>query len=318
MKKIAILLLFAAYSSLFVMNNRCTHPETASFSEEKLTFKNDSSALFRSDKRYFILVPGDTAFFIGTYSCTLIVNGIINPNLTRTDSLYFRTITLDTTSLFENYNGFIVYPQIYQMSHTFSTLAFNETIRYFTKNDTAILQIAYEDQNKRYFLPDHQQKVMPRILVMGKMGYFDTDTTNVPSNNKWYTSPIIRQPVFSSQGTITFGGVSYAPEAIAFPVSPKQNSSVPYLINGIEYKNGTFLKTELTLIGNIMENGQVVEISGTIIITRTYFTERGMIDQRIVSSIVKEYSDGTIEIKKEKSYVSRPDTARVYPDSEYP
>lgn len=318
MKKIIFLLLSILLTAVVVTNQQCSHPEVISFSEETLTFQHDSSSLFQSDKRYFILVPGDTAYLCGYQSCTLFVNGIVNNDSTSSDSLYFRTITLDTSSTLGQFSGKLVYPQKYQMSTDFANLSTNEVTRYFTKNDTAVLQLGYDYKGKTQLFPNHQQKVIPRILVMGKMGYFDTDTTSVPSTNKWYTTPLILQPIFSDKGTITFEGFSYAPEAIAFPVNPKQNSSVPYRINGVDYKNGTFLKTKHTITGNIMEKGKVVALYGTVDITRTYFTERGLIDQRMTTLLQKTFSDGTVEIRKKMSYVSRPDTAKIYPESEYP
>ncbi len=294
---------------------RCSHPETVMISEPELVLPRDSSAIFRSDKRYFVLVPGDTALFGGTKACTLLVNGIIQQGETSFDSLYFRTITLDTKT--ETFGGtsYTVYPQKYQYGPSISKITQDETVRYFTINDTATLQLAYEYKGKQHLFAENKQKVFPRLLDMGKFGWFQSDTTTIPTTHKWSTSPLIRQPLRSNQGTLSFVGYTYAPEAIAYPVSPKQISSNPYKINGIEFKNGSYINSVYSLEGEITEDDEIVNVHGAITIKRTYFVDRGLVDQSLHSAIRKDFSNGTTELRIEQSYIARIDTARIFDET---
>ncbi len=316
MKKTIGFMIFFLGSILFIISN-CNNPEILSVYDKQFNLTNDSSVIYQSDRRYFILVPQDTAFFCGIQSCTLLVNGIVNADSTKSDSLYFRTITLDTTSLSINYKNYTVFPQIYQWGRSIDELKRSGIKRYFHMNDTAILQIAYAStlNNELHSIPGYKQKVFPRILYIGKFGYFETDSTNAPSNNKWYTSPIIEQPISTYTGNISFEGFSVAPEPIAYPITPKLDSGPPYHINGFKYRHGVFIKTLYTLSGDIRENNKVARISGVVKITRTFFVDRGMIDQLINTSIQKRFSDGTVEIKRKTSYISRPDLAKTYPET---
>lgn len=323
---------------LFFAINRCNHPETNSVSTMELVITDDSSAIYMLDKRYFILIPGDTALFYGSKRCTVIINGIIDTCIN--DSAYFRTITLDREEQTVDNRRQFVYPQHYQYCSSFKeidtdSIPPNNTItRYFVKNDTAILQIAYRtykydtikdttsDVIKKsitltgtlHNLPINKRKVIPKTLEVGKYGWLQTDTTNVPTNNKWYTSPLIENPVSFSEGYISFEGFSVAPKGIALPgvMDPA------YTVNGVIYANGVFIKTYYSIEGEIFEDNKNITIAGNVLITRTYFTDRGLIDQLINTTIQKTYSD-TIQIIKETIYVARgPEGAKNYPETIYP
>lgn len=339
MKRKYLYLLSGICALLFFTLNRCNHPETSSVSGTEFIITGDSSAIYLLDKRYFVLIPGDTALFYGSKRCTVIVNGTLDTCIN--DSAYLRTITLDREERIINNRHQFVYPQHYQYCSSFkeidtASLPPDNTItRYFVKNDTAVLQIAYRtykydttrdagnDVIKKsitltstlHDLPPNKQKVLPKTLEVGKYGWLQTDTTNVPTNNKWQASPLIKNPLSFSKGTVSFEGFSVAPQGIALPgVDP---TSV-YTVNGVIYGNGVFIKTYYSIEGEIFEDGKNITVAGTVLITRTYFTDRGLVDQLINTTIRRSYSD-TIQIIKETMYVARgPEGAKIYPDIEYP
>lgn len=298
---------------LFFTGNSCNYPETVSTIDAELILPPDSSIIYKFTRHYFINVPGDTALFYGARSCTVTVNGIIT-SITN-DSSYLRTITQEGTSININDTGHFVYPQLYQQSSTFSRINENTITRYFEKTDSATLQVAYHSNDIMNYPEKNRQIVMPRTLIIGLYGWFDTDTTDIPMNNRWPTSPIIKTPLSSSSGAIKLDGHSVATKVIALPKSGENK----YLVNGVKYENGILVKSYFTVYGETIENSKIVRILGTITITRAYFLGMGLIDQLMNTSIEKVFSDGTVEIIRETVYVARgPEGAKKYSDNEIP
>jgi hypothetical protein len=300
---------------LAVAYNGCNHPETIALTGSDYLLPKDSSLLFQVNRRYFILVPGDTAFFSGTRRCSVFVNGVINETLTEFDSVYFRTITLAKDTMMFNGAPYTVYPQLYQMSNKVAALNTGDILRYFLKNDTAVLQIAYIENGVMNYLPAGKQKVFPRYLEFGKFGYLQNDSTPISSNHRWAASPLIKLPITAVNGPLVLEGYSIAPEAIAYPLKLGGDYGKPYTVNGITYRDGVFIITNFIINGSSNEQDAIVRISGTIKITGTYFTNRGMVDQLINSSIQKTYENGAIETKRETIYFVRPEPAKTYPDT---
>jgi len=313
MKKSTLSALIIFISLLAGGYNGCNHPETIALTGSEYILPRDSSVLFQVNRRYFILVPGDTAFFNGTRQCSVFVNGVIREN--SADSVYFRTITLDKDTMVINGLKYIVFPQLYQMSNKLSTIESGEIKRYFLKNDTAVLQIACTENGVMNYLPAGKQKVFPRYLEIGKFGYLQSDTTPISSNHRWAASPLIQLPDLAVNGQLTVEGYSIAPEAIAYPLKIGGDYGKPYTVNGITYKDGAFILTTFIISGSSNEQGETIRINGYIKITGTYFTNRGMVDQLINSSIQKTYENGTIETTRETTYFVRPDLAKTYPDT---
>ncbi len=314
--KLRKIVLFGIVGVLYFTGNQCNIPETITTTGLEIQLPPDTDTItdtiYQFTKRYFVVVPGDTALFYGTKKCTTSVNGNITSYYD--DSVYFRTITLEGTSIEINDTLHLVYPQLYQTGKTLATINRNTITRYLVKTDTAILQVAYEDNGTRYYLQNGRQIVMPRTLVIGPFGSFVTDSTDIPMNNTWPTSPLIENP-FKSSKTIRFEGYSIAKKTIALP----RSSDPPYLIAGISYTNGISVKSYYSISGERVENGKIVRIAGTTVVTRTYFTERGIIDQLEVTAIQKIFSDGTIERTRERVYVTRgPEGVKIYSESEYP
>lgn len=156
---------------------------------------------------------------------------------------------------------------------------------------------------------------MPRTVIVGPYGWFDTDSTTVPYNNKWPTSPLVKAPITTSSESITFDGYSVATRVICLTPKPTEN---PYIINGVAYQNGMFVKSYFVIHGEIFEEGELVRVLGSVQVTRAYFTERGIIDQLTVSYMQKSYSDGSVEIIRERIYVARPEEAPKYSEDVYP
>lgn len=304
----------------------CTYPETIAESETDLQLTSDSSTIYKLDKRYFLLIPGDTATFYGSKSCSLYTNGELESN---SQTPYFlRTITYPTYDTSINSIRYFVYPQRY---HYTSSLADfergtaatqNLSTRYFIRHDSAVIQVKSTTytttgttmDSSVHALAEHQQKVIPRLIEVGHYGWFQSDSTSVPTTNKWYTSPLIEHPFYTYREQVSFEGFSVSPEPIVLPGSTDK----PYTVSGVEYTNGIFVNSYYTLKGSIVEKGSPVELAGKVTIVRTYFTDRGMIDQSIDMVVQKTYANKT-QIIKESSYVSRgPEGARVYPEKDYP
>lgn len=298
---------------LFFIGNSCNYHDTVSSANAEFILPPDSGTIYQLTKRYFVAIPGDTALFYGSRQCTVTTNGIITS--TTDDSAYLRTITLTGEYMEIDDTLHYVYRQLYQQSSTFADINKNTTIRFLEQTDSALLQVAYIENWKMHYTEKSRQVVMPRTVIVGLYGWYDTDSTSVPTNNKWPTSPLIRNPATSSNGNILFDGYSVASRVVALPKSGEPL----YLINGVEYSNGICVKTYYSISGEIIENGMRVNILGSVQITRTYFTERGIIDQLIITYIQKIFSDGSIEITREKIYVARgPEGAKKYSENEYP
>lgn len=306
--KIIFVLVFSVIQ-LFI-GNMCNIPETITIFDAEIVLPPDTGAIYKFTKFYFILVPGDTALFYGTHNCTISVNGIITHCIN--DSAYLRTITREGVTIDVDDSLHFVYPQLYQQSSTFKEIHDNTITRYLEKSDSATLQVAYEENGKISYLDKKKLIVMPRTLVIGPYAQYVTDSTDIPTNNTWPASPLIKCPIVSTQGTICFDGYSVATKVINLPKSGEN----PYIINGNEYRNGIFVKSYYIISGETIEDDKIVHIAGTTIITRTYFTERGMIDQLTLTSIQKIFSDGSVERIRETIYVARgPEGAKKYSEN---
>ncbi len=311
MKIKAIILLLTVLFASFV-GFECNYPETVSVSS-KFTLASDSTVLYQFVKHYFILVPGDTALFYGTRKCTTTVNGVITAVVN--DSAYLRTITYGKTVISINDTPHVVHPQLHQYSSTFAAINENTQTRYFEKTDSATLQIAYVDKGVTRYPEEGRRIVMPKRLLVGEYGWFDTDSTSVPMNNAWKTSPLVQPPLGSLAEAVTFKGFSIATGVISLPKSSK----IGYTVNGNEYKDGIFVKSYFTISGETKEQNLIVRIGGSIMITRTYFVRTGLIDQLMRTSIQKTYSDGSVEKMKETLYVARgPEGAKQFSDKDLP
>ena len=298
---------------LFFIGNSCNYHDTVSSPNADFILPPDSGTIYRFTKRYFVAIPGDTALFYGSRRCTVTTNGVIT-SITN-DSAYFRTITLPIDSIPLDDTLHRVYPQLYQHSSTFADINGNTITRYLEQTDSALLQVAYKENGQMHYTEKSRQVVMPRTVIVGLYGWYDTDSTSVPTNNKWPTSPLIRNPVASLTGNILFDGYSVAHRVIALPKSGEPL----YLINDVEYSNGICVKSYYSISGEIIENGKRLNVLGSVQITRAYFTERGIIDQLIITFIQKIFSDGSIEVTREKTYVARgPEGAKKYSENEYP
>lgn len=311
--RVIIFLLTCTAFLLFFIGNSCNYHDTIPSSNAEFILPPDSGTIYQLTKRYFVAIPGDTALFYGSRQCTVTTNGIVT-SITD-DSAYFRTITLQGEYIEIDDALHYVYRQLYQQSSSFTEIDKNTTVRFLEQTDSALLQVAYIEHGKKHYTEKNRQVVMPRTVIVGPYGWFDTDSTSVPINNKWPTSPLIKCPIVSEHGSIHFDGYSVATKAIALPGSGER----PYLINGYAYSNGIYVKTYYSIGGEIIENNMSVIVLGGIHIIRTYFTEMGIIDQLIMTFIQKVYSDGSVEVIRERTYVARgPEGAKRYSENEYP
>ena len=307
------LLLVGVVLTLFILGNSCNYHESITPVTAEFILPPDSSAIYRMTKRFFVVVPGDTALFYGSRQCTVTTNGIIT-DIT-SDSSYLRTITLQGTYIELDDTLHYIYPQYYQQSSTFEKINEDTIIRYFEQTDSATLQVAYEENGTMHYIEKSRRMTMPRTVIVGPYGWFDTDSTTVPYNNKWPTSPLVKAPITTSSESITFDGYSVATRVICLTPKPTEN---PYIINGVAYQNGMFVKSYFVIHGEILEEGELVRVLGSVQVTRAYFTERGIIDQLTVSYMQKSYSDGSVEIIRERIYVARPEEAPKYSEDVYP
>jgi hypothetical protein len=293
------LILFGIIILLLFLKNNCSYSDSITGTSTQFTLSPDSGAIFKLTHHYFILVPGDTALFYGYRNCTTTVNGVISS--CTNDSAYLRTITLEGKTITINDSTYAVFPQLYQQSSTFEKINENTITRYFKKTDSMTLQIAYEEKGRIYPLEKDKRIVMPRTVIIGPYGWFDTDSTKVPVNNKWPASPLIRKPVISDQGDFLFNGYSVATK----PIALQGTNENAYHINGHNYTDGMFVKTYYSLSGDAVENNMVIRTLGSVVVTRSYFINRGIIDISIVTSLQRTYSNGTVEMKRETVYVAR-------------
>ncbi len=292
------LLVIVAVLQMFT-GNRCNIPETITTSEAEITLPSDTGSLFKHTKLYFVLVPGDTALFYGAHQCTMSTNGIIDTVIS--DSSYLRTITLQGRPLNFNDTLRFVFPQLYQQSSSFAAINENTVIRYMEKTDSATLQVAHEEKGAITYLDKNKQVVFPRTVLIGPYAQFVTDSTNIPTTNTWHASPLIKCPVASSQGKISFEGYRIAAKVIAL----SEPGSISYTVNGNDYDDGFFAKTYYAISGETIEDDKVVRVAGTVVVIRSYFKEIGLVDQETHISIQKIFSNGVIERQRERIYVAR-------------
>ena len=296
---IRILVLLGMTLVIVVGKYGCSYSDSITGVDTQFTLPPDSGTIYRLTHHYFALVPGDTAMFYGFRNCTTTVNGVIS-SCTR-DSAYFRTITLEGKTITVNDSTYAVYPQLYQQCSTFSAINENTITRYFKTTDSMILQIAYEADGILYPLEKEKRTVMPRTVIIGPYGWYATDSTEVPFNNKWTASPLIKRPFINVPGDIRFNGYCVAVKPIALE-GMNENA---YHINGHNYTDGMFVKTYYAISGDAVEDGKVVRALGTVVVTRSYFINRGIIDISIVTSLQRTFSDGTVEMKRERVYLAR-------------
>lgn len=312
-KQTFALLATATVIVFLLSGSGCNYSETFSMANAELKLSSDSSTIYRFTKHYFLLVPGDTALFYGNRACTTIVNG--NAVSIIYDSLYFRTITCKGERLSVDDTLYFVFPQLYQYSSSFAQIDEHTTTRYFYRSDSAIHQVAYKENGMLAYTPKRSRMVIPRTLILGPCGWLDTDTSKVSFNNKWHTSPLIPGPVTYTKGDVLFDGFSVAARVIALPQSSESN----YFVNGVLYQNGALIKSYYTISGQYIQNDQAITVSGGVLITQAYFAGRGLVDQLIQTTIKRVFSDGTVEITKERSYVARgPEGAKIFSDNDIP
>ncbi len=289
---------------LFITGNRCNYSDMPTITNSKLTQTQSNDTIYQLTKRFFLLFPGDTALLYGTRTCTTITDGDASMY---NESLYLRTITLHPYFMWINKTKHLVFPQVYQQNSSYDSLARNSVIRYFEIEDTAIMQLACKENGVMHYFEKNRQKVIPITI---EVGYFDTVES---SKNKWPASPLIQNPVSIAQGSIWFTGHSLAKKGLAL------NWGQYYLVNGYEYQVGVRLKTYHSISGNGIEDNKSVSYLGTVIVTRSYFKDIGLVDQKMTSIIFKKFSDGTEIIIKEHIILERgPEGAKVYNDWEIP
>ncbi len=307
MKKVGFILFFTVLMMLVLSN--CIQLEPVNTVQSSLLLPSDSGVIFKFTHRYFILVPQDTALFYGSRRCTTLVNGTITDLVD--DSAYLRTITLDGQNIQIGDSTLFVIPQHYQQSNAFSKINSNTITRYFKMNDSIIAQVAFKEKLQMNPLAQEHQLFMPRSLIIGPYGWFQSDTTTIPINHKWPVTPIITNHFLNKYTNDIPVGFSVATQTIALQGQNDQ----PYFVNGNSYIDGIMVKTFYTLSHTSNERGMVVQTRGAVAITRTYFNFMGMIDQSMVSSIQRTFSDGTVELIRETIYVARGyEGAKVYPD----
>lgn len=303
------------FTTLLLWSSNCHYSDTIVSQKSEIILPDDSGAVYRFKKRYFILVPGDTALFYGTRSCTLSRNGEIIDH-TPNDSLYLRIITQKPIKKKDSKGKtLMVFPRLYQEAKKMEDLNKNAVIRYFEKSDSAIKQIAFEKEGSTFYPDKKYTWILPKIIEVGPYGTFQANGMDIPRNNTWKTSPLIEHPFLSITERMRFEGYSVAARVISLPNS----GELPYVISGHYYTNGIFVRTYYSLNGEIEEDGKLAQVSGFIYIVRSYFTDRGMIDQFQHTSIQKTFFDGTVVIEKEIMYVSRgPEGAPTYPEFPIP
>jgi hypothetical protein len=305
--------LIGVLSIFCFFGNRCNVPETFTISDADITLPLDTGAIYKFvNKLYYILVPGDTALFYGSRQCTLSTNGIIDTCIL--DSAYLQMITQKGVSLEVDDTVHFVYPQVYHQGSKFSEITGNTLIRYMEKSDSGTLQLAFKENGTLTTLASDRRMIMPRTLIIGPFAQFVTDSTDIPLNNTWPSAPLMSNPIPTSpgQGQIHFNGYSTAVRVIA----PPKSGEPPYMINNVSYTNGIFVKTYFALSGEMIEDGDIVRVTGSMAIIRSYFVERGIIDQSTFTSVVKIRSDGTIQRMRERIYVARgPEGAKQYSEN---
>lgn len=279
----------------------CRFPDIFTPSSGDCTAPKTEQKPFQLKKRYFVLVPGDTALLAGTVACTVITSGVLTS--VTSDSSYFRTITSADTTLRIHGKPKTVSPQAYQMGSSLDEIDLNTFMHYFTNNDSAVLQVYYSTHNNLYPIDEKNQKVMPSSIVVG-----DLDTI-ISSNNRWYSSPLI--PCISQYLLlkVPFIGFTVAAKALAII----GNSF--YTVNGYNYRDGIQLRSFYTVYYETIEHDILQQIQIKLEVLKSYFKDRGLVEQQIDIVTQKLSADGNVTIiKKHINHQRGPEGAPEYKD----
>lgn len=294
-----IIVLFLCCFSLSIL--RCSFSDGFTSTVTETTGPNDNHPIYKFKKRYFVLVPSDTALLSGTRICTLITNGALTS--IQEDSTFFRTITSEDTTLTLDNKPYTVSPQVYQTGTSLSTLSGCSIIRYFKQNDTAILQLAYEKQGTIHTLESNIRKVMP---VSIEVGDFDSLSS---SANTWQSVPLIPLPNSIGENLKHITGFTVASNAMAI------HPLAYYVVNGYRYRDGVKFKSYYSVFYEDMVGSIPVTILKKIEMIRYYFKEIGLVEQKIYVLTQKLGTDGSVEIRKEHFIFQRgPEGAPKYAD----
>jgi hypothetical protein len=290
----------AVVSSLWFLSG-CQYSETFSDTSQTFTLAKGNEPLFGYKDRYFLLVKGDTALFYGLEACTVITNGkIVSADV---DTSYFRTITLPSLAIPVNDSAVYLIPQIYQQGSSLLASPQYSVIRYFRKTTPGILQIAYFQNNVMTYLKKEMQGVIPTFIEVGSF-----DTVNSP-NNHWASPLLIVNPIPFTNGRIWISGHSVGTRAIA------QENMAPFFLNGITYFTGIEVKSYYAFNGYASENDAAFRFLGTLEVTRKYFKNIGMVDEKIQLLFQKTFDNGTVQLTKKTLFHERgPEGAKIYPD----
>ena len=252
-------------------------------------------------KRYFVLVPGDTAFLCGTRTCSTFVNGQYYSCLV--ESAYVQTITKQKESISFNDTEHYVFPQIYQHGTSISKLSHSAVTHYFTITDTGVLQPAYQFNNIIYY-PKTERRVV--IYKPVEVGFYPDSLQS--KRNCWPASPLFHIPKVLPQD-IVFEGQNVATKVYAL-----SDSSLSYWVNNVGFRDGIQVKTYHPINYEYLHDTGPVRVLGTTTCERAYFKDMGLIDQKLTTIIQKFYANDDIEVVKEIEYVGRPNGATLYPD----
>lgn len=292
---------FCAVLSPFLLLSGCQYSETFSDTSQTFTLAKGNEPLFGYKDRYFLLVKGDTALFYGLEACTVITNGKIVS--AAVDSSYFRTITLPSFATSLNDTPVYLIPQKYQQGSSLQAVVSDSVIRYFRKTVPSILQVAYSQNNVMTYLKKEMQQVIPTFVEVGSF-----DTINSPTNH-WTSPLLIVNPLPFTNGRIWISGHSVGTRAIA------QENMAPFFLNGITYFTGIEVKSYYAFSGYASENGAAFRFLGTLEVTRKYFKNIGMVDEKIQLLFQKTFDSGTVQLIKKAIFHERgPEGAKIYPD----
>ncbi|MBN1129279.1 MAG: hypothetical protein JXA71_09850 [Chitinispirillaceae bacterium] len=294
--------LFCALSVICGLFSFCDSQTTRSINETSFDLPDQNNPVYLLSKRYFLLIPGDTAFLYGTEACTVITNGEITS--VRADSLYFRTITKKHELLFIDGKQHVVIPQIFQQDNDSTSLDGSSIVRYFEQSPTGIRQVAYARGDERHFPDSARQTIIPNPMEIGSFGSVSSP------RNSWATSHLIPCPFEDTMAGLLFEGRSVANKVLALT-----SSGIPYVVRRYPYWDGMELKTYYTLNGTRIEKGEHVFVVGTITVTSTYFVDRGLVDQTQEWRLHQCRADGEMMVTRKTIYLGRgPGGTRLYPD----
>ena len=288
-----------ALAILFLIT--CRFPDIFTPSSGDCTAPETEEMPFQVKKRYFVLVPGDTALLAGTEVCTVITGGVLTS--VTSDSSYFRTITFADTTLIIHGKPQTVSPQAYQMGSSPDGTDLNTFKHYFINNDSAVLQVCYSAHGNLYPIDEKNQKVLPSSITVG-----DLDTI-ISSNNRWYSSPLI--PCISQYLVlkVPFVGFTVAAKVLAII----GNSF--YTVNGYNYRDGIQLRSFYSVYYETTENGTPQQIQIKLEVLKSYFKDRGLVEQKIDIVTQKLSADGSVTIiKKHINHQRGPEGAPKYKD----